>query len=110
MNHFTLQFLKAWARCANGLSRFIVGPMLIACMGMAGAHSAMVQTVAMGFNHTLAIRPDGSLWAWGDNRYGQLGNGRNLPSASPVKVGSGFAQVAAAGNYSLAIKSDGSLW
>ncbi|OYU30967.1 MAG: hypothetical protein CFE39_10730 [Comamonadaceae bacterium PBBC2] len=110
MNTHTLPFHKIWARLGAITLRLLFALTLLTGLGLSAARAATVQKVAVGDNHTLAIRPDGSLWAWGDNRFGQLGNGKNLPSASPVKVGSGFAQVAAAGNYSLAIKTDGSLW
>ena len=68
------------------------------------------QKVAAGNNHSLAITSDGTLWAWGDNGYGQLGNGTNTVSASPVRVGSGFAQVVALADYTLALKTDNTLW
>ncbi|OYU30968.1 MAG: hypothetical protein CFE39_10735 [Comamonadaceae bacterium PBBC2] len=110
MNIHTLPFHKAWARLGAVTLRLLFALTLLMGLCLSAARAATVQTAAAGDNHTLVIRSDGSLWAWGDNRNGQLGNGKNLPSASPVNVGSGFAQVAAAGNYSLAIKTDGSLW
>jgi hypothetical protein len=48
-----------------------------------------VVAVAAGAHHTLAIRSDGSVWAWGDNTFGQLGNGQwgmTQCSARPVQV------------------------
>ena len=36
--------------------------------------------------HTVALRSDGSLWSWGNNDYGQLGNGTTTPSYSPANV------------------------
>ncbi len=69
--------------------------------------------IAAGQNHSLAIRTDGALWAWGDNSSGQLGDGTKVNRAAPVAVaaGSTFISVAAHGGFhSLAIKTDGSLW
>ena len=69
--------------------------------------------VAAGANHTLAIKTDGSLWAWGYNLYGQLGNGESgseKKQISPVKIMDGVVQVTAGDNHTLAIKTDGSLW
>ena len=43
-------------------------------------------SVATGGSHTCAIRDDGTLWCWGANADGQLGNGTTTPSAAPVKV------------------------
>src|SRR5689334_6704909 len=46
-----------------------------------------VTVLASGLSYTLALKPDGSVWAWGVNDSGQLGNG-NAPfgSTSPVRV------------------------
>jgi alpha-tubulin suppressor-like RCC1 family protein len=54
---------------------------------------------------------DGSLWAWGWNTYGQLGDGTTTHRNAPVRVGSdnNWASIAAY-YHSLAIRTDGSLW
>ena len=56
--------------------------------------------------------PGGTVWAWGDNSHGQLGNGTTTPSVTPVLVPglSGITQVSAEGYYALARGSDGSVW
>jgi alpha-tubulin suppressor-like RCC1 family protein len=41
----------------------------------------------MGYTHTLAIRSNGTLAAWGDNSYGQLGNNSLVNRSSPIQVG-----------------------
>jgi hypothetical protein len=68
--------------------------------------------VAAGYAHTCAIKQDGSLWCWGDNRYGQVGNGNFIGSITiPVQImSSGVISVAAGGWHTCAIKRDGSLW
>ena len=43
-------------------------------------------TVAAGWEHTLAVREDGTVWAWGTNTNGQLGNGTTVRSFLPVQV------------------------
>lgn len=72
------------------------------------------QSIAVGSSHSLAIKSDGSLWAWGANDQGQLGDGTTQARAQPVAIGSGFVNVFAGGQgalgHSLGIKSDGSLW
>jgi alpha-tubulin suppressor-like RCC1 family protein len=65
-----------------------------------------------GWYHSLAIRSDGSLWSWGYNHYGQLGDDTTTDRDAPVRIGTptGWSAVVAAGNHSLALRSDGSLW
>jgi len=69
--------------------------------------------VSCGFNHTAAIKTDGSLWTWGRNNNGQLGTNDTTPDRStPVTTfagGNDWKQVAC-GAHTAAIKTDGSLW
>lgn len=65
--------------------------------------------------HTLAIKTDGSLWAWGYNSNGQLGDGTsgtNNNKSSPIQVGSStdWVKIQAGSSFSVALKSDNSLW
>ena len=69
--------------------------------------------VSAGGKHSLGIRSDGSLWAWGDNSLGQLGLGDTVQQRGyPSRVGTDrdWRLVFAGSDYSLGIKSDGSLW
>lgn len=63
-------------------------------------------------NHALGIGIDGSLWAWGDNSYGQLGDGTFQINAQPIQIGKdlNWKMVVASIDLSFAIKDDGSLW
>lgn len=67
--------------------------------------------IATGRFHALEIR-NGTLWAWGSNGSGQVGDGTNILRASPVQVGTDddWVCVKAGGNHTLAIKADGTLW
>jgi len=59
----------------------------------------------------LALKSDGTLWAWGHNGFGQLGDGTTTDSHLPKQIGTDNRWVAiAAGWHSLALKSDGTLW
>ncbi|MDQ2770240.1 MAG: T9SS type A sorting domain-containing protein [Bacteroidota bacterium] len=61
--------------------------------------------------HTLALRADSSLWAWGDNQFGELGDGTTTSQTAPVAVARGpWKQLATSQNGSLAVRADGTLW
>ena len=64
-----------------------------------------------GANHTVAIAKDGSLWAWGLNDRGQLGDGTTMNRNRPVQISSERDWVSvSAYNHNVAIRADGSLW
>jgi Tol biopolymer transport system component/alpha-tubulin suppressor-like RCC1 family protein len=72
-----------------------------------------VVAVAAGAYHGLALKSDGSVWAWGQNDWGQVGDGTTTDRLVPVAVsslGSGVVEIAAGWHHSLALKSDGSVW
>jgi alpha-tubulin suppressor-like RCC1 family protein/phosphodiesterase/alkaline phosphatase D-like protein len=75
-----------------------------------------VVAVAAGNNHSLALCSDGSLAAWGDNQYGQLGNNSTTRSLVPVAVdmsgvlgGKQVAAIAVGQDHNLALCTDGTL-
>ncbi|MCL5023752.1 MAG: RCC1 repeat-containing protein, partial [Nitrospirae bacterium] len=67
--------------------------------------------IAAGVYHTVAVKSDGTVWTWGNNLYGQLGNGTYDNSAVPVQVSSLNAAVAVAAgqDHSAALKNDGTV-
>ncbi len=69
-------------------------------------------TVSAGGYHTLALKTDGTLWAWGLNHYGELGLGDTTDRSTPTQVGSAsdWATVSTDGADTLALKTDGTLW
>ena len=71
-----------------------------------------VTCVATGDNHSLARKSDGTVWAWGGNGAGQLGDGTTMERHTPVQVRnlSGVTAVASGAEYSLVLKSDGTVW
>ena len=53
----------------------------------------------------------GTLWAWGTNYQGELGNNTRINSSSPIQIpGTSWRRIAAGDNHSVARKSDGTLW
>ena len=75
------------------------------------SHAATPQ-IAAGVNYTVALKSDGTLWAWGHNYYGELGLGDTTDRYSPVKVGSdtNWVSISAGDYHTVALKSDGTLW
>ena len=70
--------------------------------------SATVVGIAAGVFSSFALESDGSLWAWGDNEYGQYGNGTTTSSLTPIEVytptgGYGISEFADSSSTSLAI-------
>jgi len=85
----------------------VVSPTLISGM-------TTVVSVAAGDRHAIAAKADGTVWVWGYNDFGQLGQGTISPTsaASPVPV-TGFSDVVAVGSglfHCLVVRADGTVW
>jgi alpha-tubulin suppressor-like RCC1 family protein len=62
-------------------------------------------------HHSFVLKTDGSLWAWGGNMNGEIGDGTTTDRYTQVQIGTReWKQVSAGFNHTLAIKADGSLW
>lgn len=77
-----------------------------------------ITAIATGFGHVLALKSDGTVWSWGSNGRGQLGNGTQVSSNVPVRV-PGLADIVAisaadhydaAAGHSVAVDSLGTVW
>jgi len=86
-----------------------------------GGRSTPITTFAGGSNwkqvasgqHMAAIKTDGTLWTWGRNNAGQLGDNTTIHRSTPVTTfagGTNWKQVATGNTYTAAIKTDGTLW
>lgn len=79
----------------------------------AAGYEAKAQTCA---SHSLAVKRDGTVWAWGQNGRGQLGDGTTTSRSTPAQVSglAGIVAVAAGSGWgsehSLALESDGTVW
>ena len=71
-----------------------------------------VEFIEAGDFHSLAVLYDGTVWGWGDNSYGQLGNNINWWFDYPVQIigVTDIISVATGLGHTLAVKSDGSIW
>lgn len=86
--------------------------------GIGGVNYLNSITAIMGGElHNVALRADGTVWAWGSNFQGQLGDGTTNDAALPVQTGLGsvppLVSVTKLGGrtyFNLAVKSDGSIW
>jgi len=69
-------------------------------------------SASAGRDHTVAVRSDGTLWAWGNNGHGRLGDGTGTHRRTPVRIGmaTNWVSVAAGEAHTVAIRADGSLW
>ena len=114
-----------WGKIYNLLGLLLVTG-LISC-GNNGVNnendtSLRQQKITAGGHHTVVIKADSSLWSWGDDYYGQLGDGLNdyqvVPdalfiqfSSNPVQVGKQkWLQVSSGDIHTLAQHEDGTLW
>ncbi|WP_158566894.1 RCC1 domain-containing protein [Actinomadura craniellae] len=75
-----------------------------------GLHA--IVDIAAGNGHGLAVRADGTVFAWGYGQWGQLGDGMsgNRLSPTPVPGLGGVRSVAAGAFHSLALRPDGTVW
>ena len=74
---------------------------------------AAVASIAAGELHSLALKSDGTVWAWGRNAFGQLGDGTLIDRTVPVQVVAlplPAIAIAAGSEHSLAILQDNTLW
>ena len=77
-----------------------------------------VSMVAAGEGHSLALKTDGTVWGWGNNGYGELGDGTTTDRAYPVGVKgvggvgylSGITDIVSGEDHAVALKSDGSVF
>ncbi|HCM34072.1 T9SS type A sorting domain-containing protein [Chryseobacterium sp.] len=70
------------------------------------------ESVSVGNYHSIGIKTDGTLWTWGKNGAGQLGDGTTITRTTPTQLGTGknWVKIAAGYAHTVAIKADGTLW
>ena len=111
---------NSWGQLGNGTSgtaNNASAPVAVKTAGTPMEGKTIVQ-VAAGATHSLALATDGTIYAWGKNEYGQLGNDSTINSPIPVAVkttgtpmdGKKIIQIHAGYEHSLALASDGTVY
>jgi alpha-tubulin suppressor-like RCC1 family protein len=103
----------AFADCGGVLHSYAVlfdGRLLSLNNLGAGTLLSDVVTVSAGMLHSAAVKSDGTLWAWGENRFGQLGDGTKTSRAKPVFITNDVIAAWCGHYHTLALKSDKTLW
>jgi len=67
-------------------------------------------TLAVGAYHTVALKSDGTVWAWGANGNGQLGDNTLIDKHTPVQVLTNVTDIAAGRTHTIALRLDGTVW
>ena len=81
--------------------------------GGAGGAAECAVELDLGDHHACARKGDGTLWCWGMNNYGQIGDGGTADKKAPAHVqalGTAVAELATGGYHTCARKGDGSVW
>ncbi|MDZ7796528.1 MAG: hypothetical protein U5N56_05580 [Candidatus Marinimicrobia bacterium] len=113
--------LYAWGsndhdKLGGGFADFHVSPIEVKTYG--DLNGKIITAIAAGYHHTVALDSDGKLYAWGNNDYGQLGDGghgddRDVPTevnTSGVLSGKTITAIAAGYAHTVALDSDGKLY
>jgi alpha-tubulin suppressor-like RCC1 family protein len=88
-------------------------------VGVSGKYLSDVVALSAGDAHSVAVKGDGTVWSWGSNGNGRLGDGTNIQRTVPVQsaklvgggVVSGITEVSAGATHTLTVRAgDGSVW
>lgn len=103
--------LWAWGSNSSGQVGTAASTATVTVPTQVGTSQNWLQ-VAGGIAHTVGVRTDGTLWTWGLNGNGQLGDGLGQDTNEPHQVGNSanWNSVAAGASHSFGLQSDGTLW
>lgn len=73
-----------------------------------------ISKIWTGYNHLFCLKSDGTIWAWGDNAYGQLGDSTTISLGSNVATQvlglTNVISITGGQRHSIALRSDGTVW
>ena len=106
---------NAFGQLGNGTNIDSAEPIAVTTSGVLAGKT--ITAIAAGIYFSIALASDGTVYTWGDNFAGQLGNGTDQKSLVPVKVyadvalsGKIITAISAGGSYSVALASDGTVY
>ena len=101
-----------WASGWNNFGQLgDVSPSYVSRFRLVLSSGTSVIAIATGDFHSMVLKQDGSIWAAGRNKEGQLGDGSKDDRRSFVKImSSGGARMAGGDDHSIVLKRDGSVW
>ena len=79
-------------------------------LNVQAANSALRQVLSSSDSHTMVIDADGTLWGWGSNEYGQVGDGTTINRNRPVEIMQNVVYVQAVNGRTFAVNTDGVLY
>ncbi len=99
---------RGWSyQLGNGIAADSELPVEVSTLGTG------VVEIALGDTHSCARKSDGSVWCWGFNLWGPVGNGTTETATAPIEItslNSDVAQIATGKWHTCAVKTDGTLW
>ncbi len=92
--------------------KFVLVCLALGCGAFLSFGAGVFQKISASGYHSLAIASNGTLWAWGTNSFGELGDGTTASrvSAEQIGVDNHWQSISAGEFHNLALKTDGTLW